>query len=74
MFVHPLIAVALTPVHSFPPNLGFGFTHCLVLICMPLTFFVQWVHLLQALQPPSTETENSRTSDFERLHVSLCIG
>ena len=72
--VHPLMAVALGPVHSFPPNSGFGFTHCLVLICMPLTFFVQWLHLLQSLQPPSTARENNRTPGFQILNVSLCIG
>lgn len=62
MFVHLLIAVAkVGKVHSFPPNWGFGFTHRLVFICMPVKFFVQWLHWLQPLQPPSTVKKKPRT-------------
>ena len=76
--MHPLIAV-VGPVHNFPPDRGFGFTHRLVLNCMPL--FVQKLHWPQSLQPPSTAKEAKTKQQqqqqqllvFRYLNVDLCI-
>ena len=57
MFVHPLMTVTSGPGQGFLSDCGVGFTHRLILNCMPPMFFVQWLHWLQSLQPPSTATK-----------------
>ena len=74
MFVHPLMTVKSGPGQGFSTNCGSGLTHRLTLNCMPLMFFVQWLHWLQSLQPPSTATKNIKDASFSMLDVDLCIG
>ena len=74
MFVHPLMTVTSGPGQGFTPDCGSGFTHRLILNCMPLMFFVQWLHWLQSLQPPSTATKNISGAKSSMLYVDLCIG
>ena len=65
MFVHPLMTVTSGPGQDFLLHCRLGFTHRLILNCMPPMFFVQWLHWLQPLQPPSTATKkNSVFKDY----------
>ena len=59
MFVHPLMTVTSGPGQGFLPRRELGFTHRLILNCMPPMFFVQWLHWLQVLQPPLTATKRN---------------
>ena len=70
MFVHPLMTVTSGPGQGFSRDCGFGFTHRLILNCMPLMFFVQWLHWLQSLQPPSTATKDIPDANFSKGFVS----
>ena len=59
MFVQPLMTVTSGPGQGFLRDGGLGFTHRLILNCMPPMFFVQWLQWLQLLQPPSTATKKN---------------
>ena len=77
--MHPLITI-VDPLHGIPPNCGFGFTHSLVRICMPLKTLVQRLQLPQSLQPPSTKFKKHLSAEGKccpsmkdkQYHINCC--